>query len=774
MIVIIHRDHKSVGSARCAKIQWLAAGFMACMCLSAHAADAPSRETAQQALEQAGRTLALVEKSAARPELSKQLKALDLTFHQAAAGAAAAADWNSMLDSARQLGRRILLSHPSLDFDDILFVEREIIGGSYYDGVQAMDQCFGHNAATGGGLYLLKNFKSAAPVLVDVVQGLQVPSGTNAGMLLSTGTFMSPDLSYDGKTILFAWSSGGREKWKLENRFSLFRVNIDGSGLARLSDGNFDDFDPCWLPDGGVVFISTRRGGFGRCHPRPVPTYTLFGMNADGSDIRCLSYHETNEWQPSVNNSGMLVYTRWDYIDRDAMIAIHPWVCYPDGRNPREIHGNYPLPLTTMTGSDWPDGRRLRPQCEHGFRAIPNSPKYIGVATAHHNQSYGSLIVVDPCLDDDGRMSQVRRLTPEVMFPEIEGGELAYGTPWPFGETLYLCNYLDTICLLGITGDQATRETIYQGKTLRPIDPIPVKSRPVPHLFPSPKRDASAGNSQAATGTIYIQNVTTTDEFGRLPKDANVTRLRIVQVFPKTTELEDKPRVSRYSESLVRSSLGTVPVEKDGSVYCAVPAGKEVYFQLLDDKGMAVQSMRSGTFLHPGEMLTCVGCHENKQVTQPSQQAVTALQRPPSQLEPELAGMAGLEPVETVNFYRLVKPVLDARCVSCHKEQNKGPDMSYASLGDYMFGFEGRWDMLNKEKAGGSRTLPGRFGARVARLYSEGYLTGEASPCPGKVKLNESELRRVTLWLDLNSNELGAYHDEAAQKTGKLVVPTLQ
>jgi hypothetical protein len=268
--------------------------------------------------------------------------------------------------------------------------------------------------------------------------------------------------------------------------------------------------------------------------------------------------------------------------------------------------------------------------------------------------------------------------------------------------------------------------------------------------------------------------VTTTDEFGRLPKDANVTRLRIVQVFPKTTELEDEPRVSRYSESLVRSSLGTVPVEKDGSVYCVVPSGKEVYFQLLDDKGMAVQSMRSGTFLHPGEMLACVGCHENKQVPQPSQQTVTALQRPPSQLEPELAGMAGLEPVETVNFYRLVKPVLDARCVGCHKDQGKGPDMSYASLGEYMFGFEGRWDMLNKEKVGGSRTLPGRFGARVARLYSEGYLTGEASLCPGRVKLDESELRRMTLWLDLNSNELGAYHDEAAQKTGKLVVPNLE
>ena len=146
-------------------------------------------------------------------------------------------------------------------------------------------------------------------------------------------------------------------------------------------------------------------------------------MRADGSGIRCLSFHETNEWQPSVDRQGMLLYTRWDYLDRDAMIAIHPWTCFPDGRNPRAVHGNYPLPLTTMTGSGWPDGRRLRPQCEHNLRAVPGSRKYVGVATPHHNQSYGSLVLIDPTVADDGRMSQVTRLTPEVRFPEIERGE---------------------------------------------------------------------------------------------------------------------------------------------------------------------------------------------------------------------------------------------------------------------------------------------------------------------------------------------------------------
>lgn len=727
------------------------------------------REAAQLSLAGARKALAFVQKCGPRPELVSALENLERRFVEAAG--VPGIGWNDLGETAGKLGRRAVLTHPALAFEDLLFIERDVIGGDYYNGVQAMDQCYGHNARKGGGLYLLKKFKSESPETVDIVRGLTVPSGTNVGMPLSEGTFMSPDLSYDGRSILFAWSSGGREKWQRENRFNLFRVDVDGTHLARLTDGDFDDFDPCWLPDGGIAFISTRRGGFGRCHPRPVPTYTLFGMQADGSGISCLSYHETNEWQPSVDHNGMLIYTRWDYIDRDATIAIHPWTCYPDGRNPRAVHGNYPLPLTTMSGSAWPDGRALRPLCEHSLRAIPESRKYVGVATPHHNESYGSLILIDPHAEDDGRMSQVKRLTPEVKFPENENGELAYGTPWPLSEELYLCNYRDRLCVLYFPDETGVLEPLQVKKTLRPIDPIPVQSRRVPHAIPTP---ASPVASQGS-GLLYVQNVCTTDDFGRLPTGTKIASMRIVQVFPKTTPLEKQPTVSRFNESLVRASLGTVPVEPDGSVYCEVPAAKEIYFQLLDERGMAVQSMRSGTFLHPGELLSCTGCHEgNAQAALPLK-VPTALGRQPSQLKPELTGMAGLDPCETVNFHRLVKPVLDAKCGTCHQQTGKGPDMSYKSLGKYMAGYDGRLGSLfGSKRSGGSRSVPGQCGAHAAELYTGGYLTGTADTCPGKPKLTAEELRRITLWLDLNSNELGAYHDVDAQRQGQRVIPQLE
>jgi Tol biopolymer transport system component len=204
------------------------------------------------------------------------------------------------------------------------------------------------------------------------VAGLKVPDGkTNAGQLLSSGTFLSPDLSYDGKKIVFAWSSGGTEKWVAKNRFHIFTVDIDGKNLFQVTDGNYDDMHTAWMPNGRIVFMSTRRGGFGRCHGRQVPTYAMHSVKADGTDLIRLSEHETNEFHPAITNDGRIVYTRWDYIDRDALAAHHIWFCNPDGSNPRSWGGNYSYPLDTMSGGGWTDGRKdgKRPQSE--FTRVP-------------------------------------------------------------------------------------------------------------------------------------------------------------------------------------------------------------------------------------------------------------------------------------------------------------------------------------------------------------------------------------------------------------------
>lgn len=672
----------------------------------------------------------------------------------------------------RRVARRTAFSNPLLDFDDIVFIARGVLNDlqnnkSEYNGDHFCDQYYGHNGRTGGGLFIIKDFKSDAPEIIDVVEGLKVPEGTNKGRLMSEGTFLSPDLSWDGKTIAFAWSSGGSKKWAPENRFNIFRVNVDGSGLARITDGDFDDFDPCWTPGGRIVFMSTRRDGFGRCHGRPVPAFTMFSIKPDGTDLIKIDYHETNEFHPSIDNEGRIVYTRWDYVDRDHSTAHHMWHCFADGRDPRSFHANYALPLTTVEGGGFPHGIAMRPWAEFNCRAIPGiDHKFIATAGPHHGQAFGSLVIIDIETIDDNKMSQVKRVTPHVRFPESETGtrnwsDMAFGTAWPLSEDFYLCNHQDGFCVLDAMGN---RELVCRSLIrLRLLDPIPLKARPVPAPVPVATFQGQRRALKHKPATISVMNVYTTDEFGRLPEDADIKALRVVQVLPKSTPNANNPRIGYGDQSLARIPLGVVPVEKDGSVYFQAPVGKAIYFQLLDERGMAVQSMRSVTYVHPGEQMTCLGCHENKWEPPKITSTPLALRRQPSELKNEIPDQV------MFSFHRHVRPIFEKKCVTCHRSKEKaGPrDMSYGKLEPYLF-YLGHGS--TRHQHGGSRSKPGKFGALFSRL-GKALLNDNHQKHMQDGKFTREDFRAIAMWLDMNSNELSAYMNVASQKKGEIVWP---
>ena len=688
-----------------------------------------------------------------------------------------AADGKGGLDlylELREVTRKAVLANPLLDFDSILFVSRGVLNDhqprkSEYDGDHFCDQYYGHNGRKGGGLFILKNWKSADARVVDVVAGLKVPGGTNEGMPLSEGTFLSPDLFYDGRTIVFAWSSGGTEKWDPATRFSIFKVGSDGSGLTRLTDdGRFDDFDPCWLPNGRIVFMSTRRGGFGRCHGRPVPSYTMFSMKDDGSDLIPISCHETNEFHPSVDNNGMIVYTRWDYVDRDHSAAHHMWHCYPDGRDPRSYHGNYALPLMTGEGGGFPHGLHMRPWAEFNCRGIPGSDKYVATAGPHHGQAFGSLVVIDIKVPDDNKMSQVKRLTPDSRFPESECGtrnrsDMAYGTAWPLSESFYVCNYKDRICVIDEFGNREFVCRVENG--LRPLDPIPVRPRKRPPVIPCKTRQGERASTDAPPAAIGVMDVRISERFGRLPEGADIRQLRVVQLLPKSTVYVNNPRIGFGDQSLARIPLGVAPVEKDGSVYFKAPVGKAIYFQLLDENGMAVKSMRSATYVHPGEQLTCLGCHEDKLDAPPLPSGPLAMRRAPSELEPEV------ENDVMFNFGDHVKPVLQSKCVECHKARpNSGPtNMGYDALNKYAFYLgHGYRNPLH----GGTRTAPGKFGALASRM-GKALLNPTHRKALDEGKFSKEDFRKIVMWLDLNSNQYSVYQNWREQGKGEVLWPAL-
>jgi hypothetical protein len=500
-------------------------------------------------------------------------------------------------------------------------------------------------------------------------------------------------------------------------------------------------------------------------------------MEPDGSDVVCLSYHETHEWHPSVDSAGMLVYTRWDYVDRDTNVAHHLWSCFPDGRDPRSYHGNYP------------QRRENRPWMEMSPRSVPGSHKLVATAAAHHGQAFGSLVLVDYRPEDDGAESQIERITPDVPFPESEGGKplirsrMAYGTAWPLSEDDYLCVYDAEAANRGIYWIDrfGNKELLYRDPSISCLSPIPLRPREKPPILPEKTRQTAAARKSSTpsppedgAATIALMNVYDSDF--PWPAETEIAALRIIQVLPKTTPPVDLPRIGIGTETNARAVLGTVPVEADGSAYFEAPVGRLVYFQALDQRGMAVQSMRSGTYVHPGERLACQGCHERKHTSPnlPSgRPAPLALGRKPSQIQPDAEGS------RPFSYPRLVQPVLDRHCVDCHRKEKAldlsgttagehGWTPSYASLaGRYGFYFTVTNGSINAGVHGGSRTTAGEFGARASKLME--YLDERHYG----VHLPDDDFHRITLWLDCNSEFYGSYHDTEAQARGEVVWPRL-
>ncbi len=718
----------------------------------------------------------------------------------------------ALFADACRVRRQIAFRNPLLRFDQLLFIKRH---RALYD--HMCDQYYGMAARPGGGLYVLSDPFGPNPQLRDVLadavlrqgrlQGQKLAGGPSTPPPLSFdgmgnlygpdtqgGSFLAPDLSNDGKTVVFSYVECSGDKrhrhhtdptrghWAEGRCFHIFKVNLDGSELVQLSDGTWNDFDPCWLPNGRIAFMSERRGGYLRCG-RVCPIYTLYDMAGDGSDITCLSFHETNEWGPSVTHDGRIIYTRWDYVDRYGCTAHLPWITTLDGRDSRAVHGNFAP-------------RQLRPDMEIDCRAVPGSQKFVATAAPHHGQAYGSLVLVDPRVADDDGMAPVRRITPEVGFPESQGGAQVYGTARPLSEDYYLCVY-DALMKPG-AGTQGSpyqpgnygiylvdsfgnRELLYRDPQIACLSPIPVQATAKPPVAPEVVRRGPESNPATRTpkpehtpeATLAVVNVY--DSLKPWPAGTRIKEIRVLQVLPMSVPSGGPPhdtgfRVATAGDSVVpaRYVLGTVPVEADGSARFVVPANREIFFQAVDAKGLAVQSMRSGTYLHEGEQLVCAGCHEPKHRTpQPVGSEPLALHREPSRLKPDVDGS------NPFSYPRLVQPVLDRHCVECHA-QNAGKTMSlasrplaghwYASYANLVqnYGFHDYGD--------GYRTTPGRFGARASKLYQvldKGHYN---------VKLSAEELHRLTLWLDCMSLFYGVYEKEGgeAQLRGEIARPTLE
>ncbi|MHB8902706.1 MAG: HzsA-related protein, partial [Thermoguttaceae bacterium] len=706
-------------------------------------------------------------------EVDDQVAALD-----EAAGRWASLPQDAPLESkrdiylrARRAVREMTLRNPLLDFDRVLFVEREPArfkvnakSGWY---THMSDQYYGWFTRPGGGLYVLEGFKTDRPSVRCLT-----PS-------LTAGSIVRPELSYDGQKVLFAYSRYYPGLADLENKldktripedafFHLYEIDLDGQGLRKLTHGKYDHFDGRYLPDGQIVFLSTRRGDYPQytddraarpdpAHPdcyvrcggdafRPVAVYTLHRMDADGENVRQLSPFEMFEWEPSIDNEGRVIYSRWDYVDREAMPYMSLWSTSPDGTGARAIFGNY----------------TINPHCVFEPRAIPGSRKFVFTASAHHANTSGSLVLLDPSQGTDGH-GPLTRLTPEVAFPEIEAWpDSYYANPYPLSEDHYLVAWSDQplrssghepgAAAMGIYLYDAfgNLELLWRDARLSCMYPLPVRPRARPPQLPSVVDRSGLQEGRMLLADVYRG-------MGSVPR-GTIRSLRIVAVPPKSQPDMNSPEMGLTIHDPGKLVLGTVPVEEDGSAWFRAPSGVPFFFQALDADGMAVQTMRSATYLQPGEEASCVGCHESRR-TAPPQHAPLALAREPSAIRP---GPEGSWPLD---YAGLVQPVLDRHCVSCHQPSAEGAeldltaDKSYQSLTE--FGSPNlKTYVVTYHRLGGSP--PGSGPARdsaVVRLLRDGHY---------QVSLQQDEWSRLATWMDTYAQRLGSYTPDQERQIRQL------
>jgi len=705
----------------------------------------------RDALGRGGRLLGSLRHLPNAPDLREHEQALKRLRTQTAKIDSLGADARSALyGRVRWAVRRLALSNPQVGRRPLVFMKRRRFI------CQMLHEYLGYfcdyGDIEGGGLFVLKR-PGRSLAVTDLVAGR-----------LPRGNYTTPALSYDGKTIYFAFAPRAAAKpdyYSPDRRcFHIHAIGVDGRNLRQLTRGGEDDFDPCPLPDGGIAFMSTRRGGFARCNNpwEPIPSYTMHRMDADGRNVRILSVHETGEWHPSVLNDGRIVYTRWDYVDRSAANFHGLWSTRPDGTGAGIIWGNYTMRINA---------------CFQG-RAIPGSDRIAFLAGAHHADVGGSLVIVDPsraALDrrnGQDRFEAIDTLTPELCYPEAAGWPTSYfHSPWPLSEDHFLVAF-GGHTLPGMSSGNNSRdhtglyyfdrfgnlELLYRDEGISCMYPIPLAARRPPPVLVS-HRERSLGDE----GELILADVTRSHF--PLPAGRTVRELRVWQILPKTDgHVANQPRIGHANAENARMLLGTVPVEADGSAYFRVPAHKPVYFQAVDADGRAVQSMRSVVYLQPGERRGCVGCHEPVGTVAPARR-LTAMGRGPSPLR---AGPAGTMPI---SFPLLVQPILDRHCLKCHAgkgeakgrpvltgEAHRGFSRSYWALRKYV-----RWYEWGGASISPIVSHPGRIGADASRLTK--ILAGPRHA--KRVRLTDAERRRLYLWLDGNAAFYGRY-DAAGRK----------
>ena len=437
------------------------------------------------------------------------------------------------------------------------------------------------------------------------------------------GCVRDPQLDYSGKRIIFSYLKGGTEN------YHLYEINVDGTDLRQLTDGDWDDIEPTYLPDGGIVFCSSRCNRWVNCWLTPVAV--LYRCDGDGSNVRVLSSNVEHDNTPWVLPDGRVLYMRWEYIDRSQVHYHHLWTANPDGTEQMVFFGNMHPGIAMLDA-----------------KPIPGTRKVLSLFSPGHGQHehQGQVTIIDAGDGPDNRA-----------FAKVVNPDTTFRDPYPLDESTFLVARGPELLLMDASGAVVSVYRLPAEEAATGLwchEPRPLRGRPRERAIPD-RVDVTQ-----ETGTLILTDFYDGRNMEGVER-GDIKKLLVLESLPKPINYTGGMDPLSYGGTFtLERVVGTVPVEPDGSAYMELPASRSFFFVALDAEDNSVKRMQSFLTVQPGEAMSCVGCHEQRTTAVASGKAPLALKRPPSRPAP----VEGLP--EVFDFPRDIQPILDRHCVRCH------------------------------------------------------------------------------------------------------------
>ena len=551
----------------------------------------------------------------------------------------------------------------------------------------------------------------------------------------NTSSIADLKLHWDGDRAMFTQTMS-------DNRWNVFEVKLNNGDCKKLIDNPEPDlefYDGTYLPDGRIIANSNIGYQGVPCVNGSDPVGNMVLYTPQSKNLRRLTFDQDANWNPVIMNNGRVMYTRWEYTDLTHYYTRIVMNMNPDGTEQKALYGS---------GSMFPNST-------FDVQPLPGyASAFVGIISGHHGVARsGRLILFDPAKARKGAAGMLqeiphrnRPIVEEVKDRLVDGVWSQFIKPSPLNDTYFLvAAKLDKNDLWGIylvdKFDNVTCLHKMEGEGY--ISPIAVRKTVTPPAIPD---RVKLDDKQA---TVFIQDIYEGEGLKGIPR-GTVKSLRLhAYEYAYVQTQSDHNWHGIQSGWDIKRMLGTVPVEEDGSVIFKIPANTPVSIQPLDKDGVAVQWMRSWLTGQPGEIVSCVGCHEDQnQIVIPKR--VIASQKAPHALTPPEGG------TRSFTFDLEVQPILDRACIACHngegkafdlrggKKDGKGYGTSYLNLHPYVHRQGGEGDMVV--------LYPYEYHpntSELVRLLKKGHYN---------VQLTDAEWRKIYNWIDYNAPDKGYFN----------------